>query len=38
MMAESMIPIIFLRLFYKIYNTNFNTITDDELDELKQSI
>ena len=28
----------FFRLFYKIYNTDFNTITDNELDELKQSI
>ena len=28
----------FFRLFYRIYNTDFITITDEELDDLKQSI
>ena len=28
----------FFKLFYRIYNTDFNTINDDELDELKQLI
>ena len=28
----------FFRLFYRIYNTDFNTVNDTELDELKELI